>query len=64
MYCLLAAQDDRLPAYDFCGEAWLDAEVVAFREHVESDGPRKWGLCEKRVSAVFGSPGRLSLIHI
>ena len=58
MYCLLAAQDDRLPAYDFCGEAWLDAEVVAFREHVESDGPRKWGLCEKRVSAVFGSPGR------
>ena len=58
MYCLLAAQDDTLPVHDFCGEAWLDAEVAALREHVESDGPGKWGLCEKRVSAVFGSPGR------
>ena len=58
MYSKLAEQDDTLPVHDFCGEAWLDAEVVAFREHVESDGPRKWGLCEKRVSAVFGSPGR------
>ena len=58
MYSLLAAQDDRLPVHVFAGEAtWLDAEVVVLREH-ESNGTSKWGLCEKRVSAVFGSPGR------
>ena len=59
MYSLLAAQDDRLPVHVFSGEAaWLDAEVAALREHLREVGPRKWGLCEKRVSAVDGSPGR------
>ena len=58
MYSKLAAQDDRLPVHDFCCEAWLDDEVAALREHVESDGRSKWALCAKRVSAVFGSPGR------
>ena len=38
----LAAQDDRLPVYDFCCEAWLDDEVAALREHVESNGTSKW----------------------
>ena len=58
MYSKLAAQDDRLPVHDFCCEAWLDDEVAALREHVESNGTSKWALCAKRVSAVFGSPGR------
>ena len=48
---LLAAQDDRLPVHVFGGEGWLDAEVAALREHVESNGTSKWGLCAKRVSA-------------
>ena len=52
MYSRLAEQDDRLPVHEWGGEeVWLDAEVAALREHVESDGPRKWGLCAKRVSA-------------
>ena len=58
MYSKLAAQDDRLPVHDFCCEAWLDDEVAALREHVESNGTSKWGLCAERVSAVFGSLGR------
>lgn len=55
VYSLLAEQDDRLPVHVL---AWLDAEGVALREHVESHGPGKWGLCAERVSAVDGSPGR------
>ena len=59
MYSLLAAQDDTLPVYEFAGEAaWLDAEVVVLREHVQRVGKREWALCAERVSAVFGSPGR------
>ena len=58
MYSRLAEQDDTLPVHVFGGEAWLDAEVAALHEHVESDGPRDWALCAKRVSAVLGSPGR------
>jgi hypothetical protein len=61
MYSRLAEQDDTLPVHVFGGgEAWLDAEVAALREHVENDGPGKWSLCAKRVSAVFGSLGRTS----
>ena len=58
MYSKLAEQDDTLPVHDFCGEAWLDAEVVVLREHVQRIGTREWALCAKRVAAVFGSPGR------
>ena len=58
MYSKLAEQDDTLPVHDFCGEAWLNAEVVVLREHVQRVGTREWALCAERVSAVFGSPGR------
>ena len=58
MYSKLAAQDDTLPVHDFCCEAWSDDEVVVLREHVQRVGTREWALCAKRVSAVFGSPGR------
>ena len=58
MYSKLAEQDDRLPVHDLNGEAWSDDEVAALLKHVESDGRSKWALCAKRVSAVFGSPGR------
>ena len=62
MYSRLAEQDDTLPVHVFGGgEAWLDAEVAALREHVENDGPGKWSLCAKRVSAVFGSLGRTEI---
>ena len=61
MWWRLAEQDVRAgstgaPRPGHCGtrgDEWSDAEVAALHEHVESDGPRDWALCAKRVSAVL-----------